>query len=564
MNPARAQLQAEILYKWGNAGFPSGEGPIKSMDEALALVRAKGQGFGIDGIEGLDADKARNDRAMGRYSDDVARASAAYRQFYGAPDPAVSTFTEAQTAMTGLQPRPVYPGPSPWSFVDGFGGGSPTTANQQLWMDTIQRVRLDEMARAEQRRQGLAAGLAPLDQPTGMGATPILGRATNALAEEQRRQLMLSGQIPMDAPTGMGATPILGRADNAISMEAERRAMLAGESPLDMPTGMGATPMLGGIRGEAANPQRIEQAILGGSPVVAGSGGATTATPDVPSASEAFARSITLDGVGDATAAAFDSAALLTNDPRASLSQAGPTVSTPAAPAGNAAERELQARRQGRRARRAANVTASAGPADAWLQADLGLGDAIDSGSRKLARQIPNTTAAGAVGRNLVRGGGKALAFGARALPFVGAAAPAVLGAIDGAQAGPGGAILQGGLGAAGTAAGAAIGTGIAGPFGTVIGGAIGGLIGQGLGGGATQVASGLVQQAQGGDTGIAGQIGSALDPLFSTPLEQESQAAIAQMNSPAMRALKQEQELRAAQARAEQVRAVYLQSLMA
>jgi hypothetical protein len=79
---------ARSLFDWGNAGSSEGLGPIKTIEQARDLVMAKGRLLWAERIPGIDFDRALNDRAMGRMTPDVEAVRAAYRQFYGAPEPA--------------------------------------------------------------------------------------------------------------------------------------------------------------------------------------------------------------------------------------------------------------------------------------------------------------------------------------------------------------------------------------------------------------------------------------------------------------------------------------------
>ena len=87
-NPAREMSAAESLYNWVNSGIPGDKQPIRTIDQAIALVRAKNQTLDPDRIPGLDVDAARNDKAMGRSTPNTQAVAAAYRQFYGLPEPA--------------------------------------------------------------------------------------------------------------------------------------------------------------------------------------------------------------------------------------------------------------------------------------------------------------------------------------------------------------------------------------------------------------------------------------------------------------------------------------------
>jgi len=87
-DPARVQIAAESLYSWTSSGVPGAADPIGSVEEALAVVNTKGRILDPDAIPGLDMAAARNDKAMGRSTPATEAVAAAYRQFYGIPEPA--------------------------------------------------------------------------------------------------------------------------------------------------------------------------------------------------------------------------------------------------------------------------------------------------------------------------------------------------------------------------------------------------------------------------------------------------------------------------------------------
>ena len=205
----------------------------------------------------------------------------------------------------------------------------------------------------------------------------------------------------------------------------------------------------------------------------------------------------------------------------------------------------------------AAEVAKRSGNRFGYVSPDLGTGKLIDQGTRSLTGAMP----AGA-GRNIVSGAGRLLGIGARALPFVGAALPVVTSAMEGNEAaGAGGAIIQSGSALAGAGIGAAIGSVVPG-LGTVIGAGIGGMIGGSVGSGLTGAAVGAVNRAQGGDTGLSGSIGAALDPLIDTQTEKDSMATVQQMNSPAMEAIRQEEALRKEKERTQLTHNLVMQTL--
>lgn len=200
---------------------------------------------------------------------------------------------------------------------------------------------------------------------------------------------------------------------------------------------------------------------------------------------------------------------------------------------------------------------------DAILSApDLGLGSGADKMMRRAGAAARNAGMPN-VGRALFRAGGAARVLApaaALASPLI----PAAMGAVEGYDdAGAGGAVIQGGSSLAGAAGGAAIGSFILPGPGTVIGGALGAMLGSGAGKGITDMAQGAVDAAQSGDTGLMGQIGRTLDPVIDTDYERQQRQITREMNSPAMKAVQLQQQRREAQARADQARALLLQSYL-
>jgi hypothetical protein len=122
LSPDRVQSTAEILMKWANANLFQGQWPVKSIDEAIALVRAKNRQLWSENIPGIDLDKANNDLVMGRNSPAVQDVSNAYRQFYGVKMP-----------EQGAQPRfrGRYSGKE--DLFDGAAGVSPTFGDPVDW-----------------------------------------------------------------------------------------------------------------------------------------------------------------------------------------------------------------------------------------------------------------------------------------------------------------------------------------------------------------------------------------------------------------------------------------------
>ena len=73
---------AESLFNWVSSGIPGEKQAVESVEQALALVRAKGSRLDPDKVPGLDMDAARNDKAMGRSTPNTEAVAAAYKQFY--------------------------------------------------------------------------------------------------------------------------------------------------------------------------------------------------------------------------------------------------------------------------------------------------------------------------------------------------------------------------------------------------------------------------------------------------------------------------------------------------
>lgn len=325
------------------------------------------------------------------------------------------------------------------------------------------------------------------------------------------------------------------------------------------------------FNGPAANPARLEQAAIGGAVTVTGSGGPSTATPGYPAPPEQLAGSIDLSN-SPKLQDALTTSVTLAESPMTDIRQLEATVRgqpvsdvpgspvPPASSADEAVQRVRQGRRQGRRGQAVADATADAVKASAWLPADLGVGDWIINNSAKMAGKIPATTAAGHTAQGLLNIGGKVVGTGVKALPWVAAAAPTVMGAMEGAQSGSGGAAIQGGAAAVGSVIGGVLGAG-GGPLGIAIGAGIGGSIGNMVGGAGRAGAVSAVEAAQGGDTGLAGQIGRSLDGVIDTPMEVESRQMVAQMNSPAVLALKAEERQRNAAERARMAQDLLMQA---
>jgi hypothetical protein len=195
-----------------------------------------------------------------------------------------------------------------------------------------------------------------------------------------------------------------------------------------------------------------------------------------------------------------------------------------------------------------------------YLAADLGIGDWITRRGAAAAAAMHPTGPAGHTLKTALAGGSRALGLGVKALPYVAAVAPTVTAAIEGSQSGAGGAAIQGGAAGIGTALGGAAGFALGGPLGAAIGMGLGGSIGNAVGGMGRNAAVSAVEAAQGGDTGLSGQIGRSLDAVIDTPMEQESRQIVAQMNSPAVLALKAEEQRRSSAERARMAQDLLMQ----
>lgn len=183
----------------------------------------------------------------------------------------------------------------------------------------------------------------------------------------------------------------------------------------------------------------------------------------------------------------------------------------------------------------------------ALSSADLGIGYGaqrlFDKGAAAVADDMPKLSRA-------LTGMGRGARFLAPAAAFAAPLIPAATGALEGyGEAGVGGALIQGGTSAAGSvlggmAAGALMGSAVPG-IGTVIGAGLGAIGGSLVGKGLTNLAQGAVEKAQMGDTGPMGSIGRGLDAFIDTPFEKEQKALLQQMNSPAMQAVRMQEETR-------------------
>lgn len=186
---------------------------------------------------------------------------------------------------------------------------------------------------------------------------------------------------------------------------------------------------------------------------------------------------------------------------------------------------------------------------------DFGAGAIINDWAKRAAEEARRGGADNLAGQ-LDRAGGAAgfLLPAAAGLASVGV--PLALAASGGnEQAGGGGAAIN----AAGAGLGMLAGSGM-GPIGRVVGGLAGGA----LGGGVTGIAQGLVTAKQTGDTGIAGQLGSALDPMIMSEREMQERQLMAEINSPAVQALQERSRQERHNRNMEMLQAALIQSYIA
>lgn len=90
---------AESLMSWASNGVPGEKQAISSIEQAIDLVRSKGAILDPDAIPSLDMDAARNSKSMGRSDAATDAVAAAYRQFYGLPEPAPALASGSKAAQ---------------------------------------------------------------------------------------------------------------------------------------------------------------------------------------------------------------------------------------------------------------------------------------------------------------------------------------------------------------------------------------------------------------------------------------------------------------------------------
>ena len=431
---------------------------------------------------------------------------------------------------TRLQQRPAHSGPTPWNFDVGNG----LTTEQQ------RRSRMTEALLVQARNEGLATRR--LNDITSLEAGPgLLGAGAMAGVTPQLPPALAAGR-PIGVDDGLGFDPLA--------------LATAGANPFKIDStlsSLSSQPMQRGSGGASLDPLQASLAAVDmASSVLPLTGGQSTVPPApslVPQPVVARA-GLTRDAIEEAIGRRAPSPVNIAPDvaPVPNVSGGGPGTST--------------AKGEATVARQAAKRGGLGLVDDALGAPDLDIGGMAQRGLQR-AGAAARSGGMKNLGNALYRAGGAARVL-APAAAFGGAVLPAVFGAMDGyGQAGTGGALIQGGTGAAGALAGGAIGTAILPGVGTVIGAGIGSMLGSGAGSGLTGLAQGAVEKAQMGDTGFMGGIGRALDPLIETDFEKEQKAVLQQMNSPAMRAIQEQQRTRDAQARADQAQQVLMQSYM-
>jgi hypothetical protein len=183
LSPAREQVAAESLYNWTNSGAPGERQAVNSVEEALDLVRAKNQILDPDAIPGLDMDAARNDKAMGRTTANTEAVAAAYRQFYGLPDPEAAAQASTRAAQATADEIRLAVEHKQSDAALGF-------EQQQALRDATE---YEALTFDQKKDLGLAADLDEVITPEVMGAekpprmSEVLGNTLRAMAESDAR-----------------------------------------------------------------------------------------------------------------------------------------------------------------------------------------------------------------------------------------------------------------------------------------------------------------------------------------------------------------------------------------
>jgi hypothetical protein len=126
-SPGRIEGAAESLMGWANSGIPGEKQPVRSMEQARAIIQAKGAILNTDKVPGLEIDLAWDHRAMGRSTPETQAMAAAYRQFYGLDD-------SMESAVPGWDQ--VDTGPAIWTLDDDSPGPFETADAARIRRET--------------------------------------------------------------------------------------------------------------------------------------------------------------------------------------------------------------------------------------------------------------------------------------------------------------------------------------------------------------------------------------------------------------------------------------------
>jgi len=376
----------------------------------------------------------------------------------------------------------------------------------------------------------VAAGFAP-----AQGVVGAVDIAAGGLLDPTVKQRALAGEVALEAATGQGATTIAPR---------DQRLMMASS---------GAAPAYG-FRSDAPRDQRLMMASQAPAEAPLDQRLMMGPLAELAVNSAAASRDISPDPNVDATLNVSG------GGPGTSTAKGHRNIASQRARRREAAQAAARRAMAGRAAADAAAATAGNGflsALDSFIsQPGQSAGVLAENGVRRAAAGLHSSMPRTA---RMLRGLAPAARWAAPAGLFAATTVlPAAMGAMEGNEkAGAGGAVLQGGSALAGAAIGQAL---IPIP---VVGAGIGAMVGNAVGGGLTSGAQALAEESQKGTGGLIGGLGAALDPFIDTSFEREQKAVQQQMNSPAVRAIQQQEALRREQARTEQVQALYLQSLM-
>jgi hypothetical protein len=126
-SPGRIEGAAESLMGWANSGLPPEAHLVRSMEQARAIIQAKGAILNTDKVPGLEIDLAWDHRAMGRSTPETQAMAAAYRQFYGLDD-------SMESAVPGWDQ--VDAGPAIWTLDDDSPGPFETADAARIRRET--------------------------------------------------------------------------------------------------------------------------------------------------------------------------------------------------------------------------------------------------------------------------------------------------------------------------------------------------------------------------------------------------------------------------------------------